>query len=280
MKDSSRFHEAKELFELFHGAGDGRIRVEMALHAEYTSTPKLVAQLAEYAKQIGAQVHIHVSETRSEHEECKARHEGRTPARYLSDLGLFDNKTTAAHCVWADEADMEIFAEKNVTVASCPVSNLKLASGVCPVTDLMKKGVAVAIGTDSVASNNSLNFFEEMKLFNLLQKQRTGDPTVLTPKETLDAATSAGAKCQGREDCGVIEVGARADLVVIDLVSPAMQPIHDICNNLVYSAQGRDVLLTMVDGRVVFRDGMYLTMDIQEVMYEANMAVVEIIRML
>lgn len=120
----------------------------MSLHAEYTSTPKIIRQLAEFTKSLGAQMHVHVSETRDEHEGCKERHQGRTPVRYLSDLGLLDNKTMAAHCVYVEGEDYDILKEKEVTVASNPISNHKLASGVCNVPQLMRKGINVAIGTD------------------------------------------------------------------------------------------------------------------------------------
>ena len=217
-------------------------------------------------------MHVHVSETRLEHEECKQRHGGRTPARVLCDLGAFDVPATAAHCVWAEESDMEIFREKGVTVASCPVSNLKLASGVCDVPALMKKGIRVAVGTDSAASNNSLNFIEEMKFFALLNKEKKGDPTVITPAETLYAATRAGALSQGRNDCGLLKVGQRADLTVLDIRQPHMTPVHDLANNVVYSASGSDVVLTMADGRVLYRDGDFLTIDIEKTLAETENA--------
>lgn len=217
-------------------------------------------------------MHVHVSETMSEHEECKQRHGGRTPARLLCDLGAFDVPAVAAHCVWAEEEDMEIFREKGVTVATCPVSNLKLASGVCNVPALMKKGVNVAIGTDSVASNNSLNFIEEMKFFALLNKERRNDPTIITPKETLYAATRAGALSQGRTDCGILAVGKKADLTVIDIDQPHMRPVHDLANNIVYSASGSDVVLTMADGKVLYRDGDFLTIDVERAAAETERA--------
>jgi 5-methylthioadenosine/S-adenosylhomocysteine deaminase len=272
MRTSSKFREASELFEEVNGVGDGRIRVEMALHAEYTSTQHLVAQLAAYAKEIGAQVHVHVSETQAEHEACKGRHGGLTPVRYFSDLGLFDSKTTAAHCVWVEDEDMDILAEKHVTVASCPVSNLKLASGVCNVPRLRQKGVAVSIGTDSVASNNSLNILSDIKFFALLNKERRADPTLITPKEAIEAATIVGAQAQGRTDCGRISEGWRADLIVLDITGPHMTPVHDLYNNLVYSASGSDVVLTMADGRIVYEDGTYPTIDLERVKSEVNSA--------
>jgi 5-methylthioadenosine/S-adenosylhomocysteine deaminase len=215
---------------------------------------------------------VHISETRSEHEGCKERHEGRTPVAYFNDLGLFESPTTAAHCVWVDEIDRAILREKGVTVASCPVSNLKLASGVANTPAFMEAGVAVAIGTDSVASNNSLNFIEEMKFFALVNKERRGDPTLVTPRETVRAATLVGALSQGRDDCGLIDVGFRADLAVMDLSPPGMHPVFDLCNNIVYSASGGEIALTVVDGEVVYDDGEYPTIDVERAVQETEKA--------
>lgn len=259
------FAETKNLFEEYQNAGNGRIKIDVSLHAEYTSNAKTAAQLAQYASSIGANMHVHVSETQLEHEECKQRHGGLTPVKYLNSLGVFDTKTTAAHCVWVEEEDMDILASKGVTVASCPISNLKLASGVCNVPRLLKKGVNVAIGTDSVASNNSLNFIEEMKFFAVANKGSRFDPTLITPKEALNSATFAGAKSQGREDCGRLVKGYKADLIVMDLSQPNMHPVHSLANNIVYSSSGSDILLTMVDGKVLYCEGQYLTIDIEKV---------------
>ena len=265
------FQETKHLFETYHNAGNGRLKVDVSLHAEYTSNPKTARHLAEYMKSVGANMHVHVSETEFEHEECKKRH-GLTPVQYLSKHGIFDTKATAAHCVWLEGDDFDIMAEKGVTVASCPVSNLKLASGVCNVPLLLKKGVNVAIGTDSVASNNSLNMIEEMKVFAIANKGKQYDPTLITPAETLSAATFAGAKSQGRDDCGKLAVGFKADLIVMDLSKPNMHPIHNLANNIVYSASGSDVLLTMVDGKVLYKNGEYVTIDIEKTIFEAEKA--------
>jgi 5-methylthioadenosine/S-adenosylhomocysteine deaminase len=272
LADIVGFREAKHLFENFDGAEDGRVKVEMSLHAEYTSTPKIAAQLAEYASAAGAGMHVHISETKLEHEECKARRGGKTPVAYLASLGFFETRTTAAHCVHVTEEDMDILAQKGVTVASCPVSNMKLSSGVCNVPRLLEKGVNVAIGTDSVASNNSLNFIEEMKFFALANKLMRGDPTLVSPAETLTAATAAGARSQGRPDCGMVRVGAKADLIVLDLSVPNMQPVHALANNIVYAASGGDVRLTMADGKVLYRDGDYKTIDIEKALFLAKSA--------
>ncbi|MDR2611177.1 MAG: amidohydrolase [Clostridiales Family XIII bacterium] len=264
-----RYNEALYTYKHFHGRDEGRILVDYALHAEYTSTPALVSAIASLAKETGTRVQVHVSETRAEHEECKARHEGKTPVQYLADLGLFDTPAVCAHCVWVEDEDRVIMREKGATAVSCPVSNLKLASGVCDVPALFAAGVPVAIGTDSVASNNSLNFIEEMKFFALLNKERHGDPTAVTPAETLFAATRAGALCQGRADCGMIAEGCRADIILIDASGPHMTPVYDACTNVVYSASGGDVCLTMIDGRIVYENGEYMTMDIEKVKAEA-----------
>jgi 5-methylthioadenosine/S-adenosylhomocysteine deaminase len=265
-----RYKEALNTYKNYNGMDDGRILVDYALHAEYTSTPSLIRAIAALAAETGTRVQVHVSETQAEHEKCKANHEGRTPVRYLSDMGLFDTPAVCAHCVWVEEEDIAIMKEKGATVASCPVSNLKLASGICDVPAFLEAGVRVAIGTDSVASNNSLNFLEEMKFFSLLNKERHGNPMVVPPRQALFAATKAGALSQGRDKCGMIAKGFRADLILIDATGPHMTPTHDLCTNVVYSASGGDVCLTMIDGRVVYEDGEYPTMDIERVKAEAE----------
>lgn len=269
LRETERFRECEALYKNFHNTADGRIKIDMSLHAEYTSNPKCVRQLAEYTKEIGSNMHVHVSETKFEHEECKKRH-GKTPAAYLNNLGLFDTPTTAAHCVHLEDEDIAIFKEKGVTVASCPVSNLKLASGTCNVPKLKAAGVNVAIGTDGCASNNSLNFIEEMKFFSLLHKGIFAEPAASSPCDTLYSATRAGAIAQGRENCGLLKEGFAADLIVLDITKPNMNPAHDLINNLVYSACGGDIILTMADGKVLYDNGEYKTLDIEKVTAEAR----------
>lgn len=271
--------EMKSLFETYHNAEGGRIKVDMSIHAEYTSTPKIVRQMAEYTSSIGANMHVHLSETQSEHEECKARH-GMTPAAYFNRLGLFETPTTAAHCVWIEGDDFEILKEKGVTVASNPVSNMKLASGVCNVPKLLDMGINVSLGTDSVASNNSLNYIEEMKYFATAAKERVKDPTAVTPKQALRAATSSGAQSQGRSDTGVLARGKKADLIVLDISGPHMHPVHSLINNLVYSASGSDVVLTMADGKILYENGKYFTIDLERAVYETERAAKKILQAL
>ena len=260
---------SKYLFENYHGSGDGRVKIDMAVHAEYTSNPTVVQGFSEYSKSVGANMHVHLSETKKEHEECKARH-GKTPAKYFLDLGMFDSPTTAAHCVWLEEEDFEIFCEKGVTVASCPVSNLKLASGICDAARMLEMGINVAVATDGVSSNNNTNMIEEMKIFALLQKARHYDPTVVMPEQALFAATRAGALSQGRPDCGLLKEGAKADLIVLDIDQPHMKPVHSMTDNLVYSADGADVEMTICDGKILYNNGEYTTIDIEEVEYETE----------
>lgn len=260
-----------DLLARYQNAGDGRLKIDLCIHGEYTTTPKVVEAVAKHAKQVDARVHIHLSETQSEHEECKARH-GMTPAAYFEKLGLFDQPTTAAHCVWLDDSDLAILERRGVTVASCPVSNMKLASGFARVPEMLKRGINVALGTDSVASNNNLNLFKEMFLFANVYKGATHNPTVVTPAEALAAATINGMRSQGRDDSGFVRVGMKADLAVLNIDEPWMVPVNDWTTNLVYSAQGSDVCLTMVDGKVLYQDGEYKTIDIEKVKFEAQRA--------
>lgn len=278
--DLESFSEMKALYGNYHNAFNGRVKIDMSIHAEYTSNARTVQQMAAYTKAIGANMHIHVSETKLEHEECKVRHNGMTPIQYLNDLGLLDSKTTAAHCVWVEPKDMDIMKEKGVTVASNPISNLKLSSGVCNVPELLRRGINVAIGTDSVSSNNSLNFIEEMKVFAIASKEKYQDPTAVTPTETLHAATRAGALSQGRDDCGKMAVGYKADLIVLDIMKPNFVPVHNMANNIVYSACGGDIVMTMVDGKVLYKDGIYTTIDIEKTIFEADKATKKIISQL
>ncbi len=246
------------------GAGDGRLKIDFCIHGEYTSNPDAVAGVARHAEETGVRVHVHVSETRGEVEDCKKRH-GKTPVQYFYDLGLFNQPTTAAHCVWLEDGDFDLLKEKQVTVAACPVSNMKLASGFADIPRMLEMGINVALGTDGAASNNNLNLMKDLFLFATLYKGCSGDPTVVTPAQALSAATVSGWRSQGRENCGILRVGAPADLTVLDIDTPWMVPETDLISNLVFAAQGSDVRLTMVDGKVLYKDGEYPCMDIEKI---------------
>lgn len=278
-KQLESFREMKSFYENFHRVENGRLRVDMSLHAEYTSNPETATALADYARSVETIMHVHVSETSLEHQQCKERH-GLTPAAYLEKMGIFDVPAIAAHCVYSDDDDLEIFRNRGVTVATNPVSNMKLASGICNAAHVLEKGVNLAIGTDSVASNNSLNFLEEIKLLAIGNKVSTSDPTAITPQQAIHAATAAGAKAQDRADSGVLKEGNKADLIVVDLSGPNMYPVHSFINNLVYSGSGNDVLLTMVDGKVLYENGDYCTIDIEKTIYQVEKATEKILERL
>lgn len=272
ISESAGFREAEESILMYHGFDEGRILMDTSIHAEYTNNDDSVRALVDQSKRHDLIMHVHVSETEKEVRECKERRNGMSPVEYFDSFGMFDQPVLAAHCVWLSDNDREILKRNNVTVASNPISNLKLVSGICDVKSLKEAGIPVAIGTDSSTSNNSLDFFEEMKTFALLAKYRSGDPSFLTPKEVLYSATRAGALAQGRKTSGLVKEGYRADLIVVDTDVPNMQPVHNMVNNLVYSACGKDVVLTMVDGKVLYRDGEYKTIDIEKVIADTNAA--------
>ncbi len=272
--------ETKDAFRKYNGMYKGRIKVDASLHAEYTSDEQTARGLAELAKEYGMLMHVHVSETETEHEECKARRGGRTPVRYLADCGIFDVPAIAAHCVWIEPEDRNILKEKGVTVATNAVSNLKLASGVCDVKALLDLGVNVGIGTDSTASNNNLNFFEELKTMSLLAKVKCQDPTVITPKEALRCATLNGALAQGRKNCGLIKEGFRADMVMLKTDTANMVPKHSILNNIVLSATDSDIAMTIVDGKILYKDGEYTTIDIEKVIADSQESARNILKQL
>lgn len=274
---NDRVKEALEAVEKYHLTENGRIKVDMCLHAEYTNTLKFIEQFGEYTKDKGLINHIHLSETKSEHENCKQKY-GKTPARVFYDAGAMDAQTLFAHCVWIEPSDIELFKEKGASVAHCPASNLKLGSGVCDTYALLQNGINVAIGTDSAASNNSLDMLREMYLAAILPKGINNKADIITPKQILKMATRNGALAQGREDCGLVKEGFKADVIVLDLNKPNMYPDFDVINNIVYSANSSDVLLTMVDGEVLYRNGEFKYIDVEKVGFECNRIVREVVK--
>lgn len=269
MRTDSRMSESLDLVDRYHGAGEGRLLIDLSLHAEYTNVPKCVTYVGEYAKEHALRLQIHLSETEKEHKECLARH-GKTPAAFFRDLGAFDAPTTAAHCVWVEDDDIAILAEKGVTAAHNPVSNLKLGSGVMPLRKLLDAGVNVALGTDGVASNNRLDILREMQTAAILHKGVNRDPAITVASEMIPLATVNGARSQGREDCGRVKVGFRADLILLDRDAPHNIPSYGDETMLAYSAERGDVLLTMCDGRILYREGTYTTIDMERLRAEAR----------
>ena len=279
-EDLPAYKIASDAYQNWHGAAEGRILTDLALHGEYTSTEKVARGLAALAKAQGVHLHIHVAETAREAAECKKRRGGRTDIEYLADCGLLDVPATLAHCVWIEESDMEIIREKGATVATCPVSNMKLASGIANVPKMLEKGVNVALGTDGVSSNNSLDLLADAKIMALAARVKTMDPAVLTPQQVLYSMTRAGALSQGRPDCGLLAEGYKADLIVLDIDTPNMQPVHDLRNNLIWSGSKADIVLTLCDGTVLYRDGEFTTIDVEKAIAEANEATKKILEKL
>ncbi|MEA5060140.1 MAG: amidohydrolase [Candidatus Pelethousia sp.] len=270
MEKDRGIRETFSMLRDYQGAGDGLVQVEASIHAEYTSAPSVWRLVAELARKHGLGIQLHLSETRAEHEEAKARNGGKTPAYALAEQGVFEGRVTAAHCVWLEEADRALLAEKGVSAVHCPVSNLKLGSGVADVAAMRRAGINVALGTDGCCSNNTHDLFEEIKLAALLAKGKAFDPTVLSAYEALKMATVNGAQAQGRPDIGQVAEGMQADLIVLDLDHPTTRPSYDPFGAVVYSATGRSVRLTMVQGRILFEGGIFTTINLEKAYAEAE----------
>ncbi len=267
--DLKSYKDTERLAKVYNKDKNSRIKIDASLHAEYTSNEGFVRQVAEFAKDSNLIVQVHVSETKREHQECKERH-GLTPTAYFEKCGLLDQPVVAAHCVWVEDEDLDIMKRRNVIPAHCISSNLKLGSGFAPIKKMLDKGIIVAIGTDGASSNNNLNFMEEIHLASMVNKGVNQDPEFLPPSQILKIATENGALSQGRTDCGIIKVGNKADLIIIDMDKPHLQPVFDVLANVVYSAQSDDICLSMIDGKVVYKDGVFTSIDTERVIYESN----------
>ncbi len=261
--------EAEALYHAYHGAGDGRVQVDYALHAPYTCGPKAIHAVVKAAEQDEAMVQVHLSETRKENADCQAQY-GMSPTQYFEKHGLFSCKVVAAHCVHLSDGDRAILAAHDVGVAHNPTSNLKLASGVAELQKLLDAGIPVGLGTDGTASNNALDLFSEMKLTAILQKGVTEEPTAIPAATALSMATEQGAKILGRSDCGTLAEGQKADIVILDADAPNLLPVHNALSNLVYAVNPGNVKTVLVDGKVLYHNGQFLTMDIEKI--KANVA--------
>jgi len=268
-EQNTQAKQSVEFFEKYHNTVNGRVLVDFSIHAEYTNYPHIMEAYAKDCLSHGARMQVHMSETRREHEECIAKY-GKTPAELFESLGVFDSPTSAAHCVWVSEHDMDIMAAKGVSVIHNPESNMKLGSGFAPVMKMIDKGINVTIGTDGAASNNNLNMFEEMHLASVIHNGYLNDPTILKPVDVLKMATVNGAKLQGRGDTGALTVGLKADIIAVDMTKPHMQPCIDPMALITYSAQGSDVCMTMVDGKILYENGEYLTLDRERIYHDVK----------
>ncbi len=258
----------RRLTERWHGWNGGQIAIDASLHAEYTSyqEPALWTWMARYAQDHGLGFHVHLSETEREHRDCLQRH-GLTPAALFERCGLWDVRSIAAHCVWTTPADWDILARHGVTAVHAPTSNLKLGSGVAPIPAMRRAGVNIALGTDGVSSNNATDFFFDMKLAAILHNGVSRDPTAVTAWEALEMATVNGGKALGRKT-GRLQPGYDADLILVDFDAPNLIPCHDVAESLVFSAHGSNVTMNMCRGKVIYKDGQFLTLDLDAVKKE------------
>lgn len=243
-----------------------------APHGTYTCNRETYEESARIATEYGVPMHTHCSETRTEVYEVVDKH-GARPVEVLKQTGALAANAVLAHCGWITKQEVRLVATAGASVAHCPVSNLKLATGgVCPVPELHDEGVRVGVGTDGAASNNTTDLFESMKFAALVQKQHRWDPTVLPAQRVLDMATRDGADALRRPDLGRIEVGATADLCLVDFRRPQLVPRHDVVSHLVYAVSGRDVSATVVHGRVLMAGGRVETLDVEAVVAAAQRA--------
>jgi 5-methylthioadenosine/S-adenosylhomocysteine deaminase len=264
LDESIRF--AKE----WHGAAEGRISVMMSPHAPYTCPPDYIVKIVEAAHELDLPMHTHMSETIAEVEQ-NVRDYGYRPVEHLDRLGMFSRPTLLAHAVHLTDEEIALLAQRNVAVSHNPVSNLKLASGVARVPALLKAGVTVSLGTDSPASNNNLDLFQEISMAALLHKGVSGDPTVIPAAEALRMGTIYGARSIGLEGItGQLKVGLKADFIALNLKQPHFVPQTDYISHLAYAGRGSDVVHVWVDGRQLLRDGQLLTLDEERIMAEAE----------
>ncbi len=246
------------------------ISFQLGFHAEYTTDRKILERIADLSHKYHAPVFAHNSESSQEVAQCMER-TGMTPTAYMNALGLFDYGGGGYHCVHMTEEDLHIFADKKLSVITNPGSNTKLASGIAPIQAIVDKGINIGIGTDGPASNNCLDMFREMFLVTGLAKLREDDASAVDADKVLYMATVGGARAMGLTDCDILAEGKLADLIMINLKRPNMQPLNNITKNLVYSGSKENVALTMVNGKILYENGeFYIGVQPEEVYEKAN----------
>lgn len=262
--------ESVDFIKNWQGKADGRITTMLAPHAPYTCPPEYLKKVMDYSDQLGVGINIHLAETLSEVSDMEKAY-GKTPVALMDEIGLFERHVLGAHLVHVTSEEIDILARKKVGVAHNPQSNMKLASGIAPVTEMLKRGIPVALGTDGASSNNNLDILEEMRTASLLQKVATMNPTSIPAYQAIEMATRNGASAlRLDEEIGQIAVGKKADLIIVDFHKPHLCPMHDIAANLVYAAQSSDVKTVIIDGKVVMENRQVLTMDEERIIFEGE----------
>ena len=258
-----RIAESVYLFENYNNSFDGRIKVDMSLHAEYSNTEHTCEYMAKLAQKYNCGFHIHLSETKKEHEEGKARRK-MTPCRFFEKTGVLNSRTLAAHCVWLEDEDINILARHGASVAHNPISNLKLGSGVMMLEKMLNANVNVVLGTDGAASNNRLAVLNEMNMTALLHRGVMHKADFPTVSSIIPMATVNGAKAQGRENCGCIKEGNKADFAIADVTKAHNIPSFSPVNTLIYTVYPTDVVMTVCDGETLYENGEFKTIDIEK----------------
>lgn len=249
---------------------DPLISIAVEPHAPYTCSPELLQKANEIALKNKAPLVIHLAETRHEIAEILEKY-GKSPLAHLDSLGILGPHLIADHCVFVDEEEMDLMARNRVKAVHNPESNMKLASGVAPVPAMLKKGITVGLGTDGCASNNDLDLFSEMDTAAKLHKVSAMDPTVMDAKTVLRMATLEGAKVLGMEEItGSLEMGKKADVIVVNTSKPHLTPLYNACSHLVYAAKGSDVIHSVINGRMVMENRTLLTLDLEAVLEKAK----------
>ncbi|MEE1335495.1 amidohydrolase family protein [Methanobrevibacter sp.] len=269
--------ENMALFEACNGMADGRIKVFFGPHSPYTASEELLIKVRELADEHNIGIHIHVSETQKEINDSLDE-KGLRPFEYLEKIGFLGPDVVAAHCVWLSDEEIEIIKKHDVKVSHNPCSNMKLASGIAPVSKLIENDICVSIGTDGASSNNNLDLIEELKTASLLQKVSTLDPKVLTSDEAIEMATIKGAETLGLSDeIGSIEVGKKADIILIDTNSANMVPdSSSLSSNVIYSANGSNVDTTICNGKILMENKKLTILDEDEIYARAKQAIKEL----
>ena len=266
---ADKIKRLEDEYARFNSMGD-LISYQLGFHAEYTAELDLLKEIASLSKKLKAPVYTHNSETEREVNECIERH-GKTPTVLFEELGMFEYGGGGFHCVHMSEKDLDIFKQRGLWAVTNPGSNTKLASGIAPICDMQKLGINIAIGTDGPASNNCLDMFREMFLVTGLQKLSQKDASACDADTVLQMAVKGGALATGLTDCDCLAEGKKADLVVIDLNRPNMQPLNNIGKNLVYSGSKENVKLTMINGKILYENGeFFVGCNVDEIYRKAN----------
>jgi 5-methylthioadenosine/S-adenosylhomocysteine deaminase len=275
-RTSASIDESLALKKRWDGAAGGRLTAAFAPRFAVSCSRELLEAVANLSAREQAIVHTHASESRDEVEVVRRLSGGYSNLEYLAETGLATPRLCTAHCVWVTEAEQALLAERDVKVLHCPGSNLKLGSGIAPVAELRARGVSVSLGADGAACNNRLDMFEEMRLAATLQAIRRA-PGAVTARDALWMATREGARALGMDaDIGSLEIGKRADLILVERDRPHLAPDRDPWSTLVYAARGTDVRMTMVDGEILVQDFAPARLDPADVAAEARHAAAEL----